>query len=77
MTEANLHVVRTKEEMLEYIYDLNHRIVAGADVPDSEITTAIRYQRDLNQHSLETKKPRASKSSTKKEPLKRLNLEDL
>ena len=76
MSESALHVVRTKEEMLEFIYDLNHRIVAGADVPDSEITTAIRYQRDLNQHNLERKTTRAGKKAPI-EPMKRLNLEDL
>ena len=63
----------TKEEMQSFIYALNARIVQGDDVPDEEITIALLYQRALNQHNLE-KKTRAKKS---KEPLKKLNLEDL
>lgn len=76
---AQLHVVRSIEEMLEYISDLNHKIVAGVDVADSEIQKAILYQRDLNQHNLE-KKPKRAGGPVKaalKESIKKLNLEDL
>ena len=76
---TQLHVVRSTEEMLEYISDLNQKIVAGVDVPDSEIQKAILYQRDLNQHNLE-KKPKRTGGPIKtalKESIKKLNLEDL
>lgn len=76
---AQLHVVRSTEEMLEYISDLNHKIIAGVDVSDDEIQKAILYQRDLNQHNLEKKSKRtgAPVKAALKESIKKLNLEDL
>lgn len=73
---AQLHVVRSPEEMLEFISDLNRKIVQNADVPDSDIQKAIMYQRDLNVHNLE-KKPRKTTVKNPKEPLQRIKLEDL
>lgn len=76
MNEPNIRIVRTTEEMQEYIWALNGRIISGEDVPDSEITTALIYQRDLNQHNLEKKATR-KKKGTVTEPAKKINLEDL
>jgi hypothetical protein len=76
MTE--LTIVRTVEEMQSFIWELNRKIVQSIDVPDSDITTALRYQRDLNQHNLEQKGKRKPKSATASlPPQQKLNLEDL
>lgn len=73
---AKLSIVRSNEEMLEYIHDLNRKIVQNMDVSDAEIIIAITYQRDLNQHNME-KKASTRKSKTSKEPVKKISLEDL
>lgn len=62
------------EEMQQYIYALNTRIVQGLEVADAEIEKALLFQRALNQHKLEKKKGRSKKPAA---PAKEIKLEDL
>ena len=74
--EPQLHIVRTVEEMQEFIWNINSKIVLNEEVPDSDITKCLLYQRDLNQHNLE-KKPSTRKGKPAAAPAAKINLEDL